>query len=260
MAGPGYDGRRGKVIMTGDKSQLIRDETPDYSVRVSARAKRLQLKVTAWGQVEVVVPRHVAISHAAPFVQKYRKWVQRTLARQRALRDAQPHLETLAPDRLILTALGEEWQVGYVRGSRMRIHAEIEDDGRRLLRIETGDPAVPHVALQCWMQDYARAQLLPWLRKVSEECGLPYARATVRAQKTRWGSCTARGHISLNRHLLFLPQELVRYLFIHELCHTVHLNHSRRYWTLVGRHAPDYAAHEAELRHAARYIPVWACA
>jgi predicted metal-dependent hydrolase len=242
------------------KADMLRvDDALEYSVRVSARAKRLQLKVTAWGQVEVVVPRHVAISHAAPFVLKYRKWLQSTLAAQRALRDTQPALDSLAPDRVTLAALDEEWQVVYVQGSRMRIHAAIEEDGRRLLRIETPDVAAAHLSLQHWMQDYARLRLIPWLRTVSEECRLPFARATVRVQKTRWGSCTARGHISLNRHLLFLPPQLVRYLFIHELCHTVHLNHSRRYWALVSRHAPDYATHEAELRQAALAIPRWAC-
>jgi predicted metal-dependent hydrolase len=58
---------------------------------------------------------------------------------------------------------------------------------------------------------------------------------------------------------LFLPPRLVRYIMVHELCHTVHLNHSRRYWGLVSRFEPDYAACEAELRRAARHIPLWAC-
>jgi len=236
------------------------DDSLEYAVRVSARAKRLQLKVTAWGQVEVVVPRHVSISHAVPFLRKHRQWLQHILATQRALRAAQPALGSLAPDRIHLEGLAEEWQVSYAQGQSARVYAAIEDDGRRLLRVEFTDAAVAYVPLQRWMHDHARLRLIPWLQTVSEECRLPYCRATVRAQKTRWGSCTAFGHISLNRHLLFLPPRLVRYLFIHELCHTVHLNHSRRYWALVSRYAPDYAACEAELRGAARYIPLWACA
>ena len=129
-----------------------------------------------------------------------------------------------------------------------------------MLRIETVADLPPHLSLQAWLHNHARRHLLPWLQTVSEECRLPFARATVRAQKTRWGSCSARGHISLNRHLLFLSPRSVRYLFIHELCHTVHLNHSRRYWSLVGCHAPDYGAREAELRRAAHHVPLWACA
>ena len=147
----------------------------------------------------------------------------------------------------------------HVNGMRPRVRPEIDTDGRRLLRVAVTDDMAMPLALRGWMQGYARQRLLPWLQAVSEECRLPFARATVRAQKTRWGSCTARGHISLNRHLLFLQPQLVRYLFIHELCHTVHLNHSQRYWSLVRRYEPDYAVREAELRQAARHVPLWAC-
>lgn len=261
LADSGYYGCRNKVIMDGDKVEILcGDDALEYAVRVSVRAKRLQLKVTAWGQVEVVVPRHVSISHAVPFLLQHRQWIQHTLATQRALRDAQPALSSLTPDRIHLEGLAEEWQVSYARGQRTRVYAAIEGDGRRMLRVEIAAAAAAYEPLQRWIHDYARLRLIPWLQAVSEECRRPYSRATVRAQKTRWGSCTAAGHINLNRHLLFLPPRLVKYLFIHELCHTVHLNHSRRYWALVSRYAPDFAACEAELRGAARCIPLWACA
>ncbi len=248
-------------MMDGEELDIPRnDETPEYTLRVSARARRLQLKVTPWGKVEVVVPRHVAISHVAPFVQEHRQWLRRTLARVRALHQERPALASLLPERVHFPALGEEWQVNYLPGVKSRVLATTAGDGSRVLQIETISDEPPHLTLQTWLHDHARRHLLPWLRAVSEECGLPFARATVRAQKTRWGSCSARGHISLNRHLLFLQPQSVRYLFIHELCHTVHLNHSRRYWSLVGRHTPDYGAREAELRRAAHLVPLWASA
>jgi len=255
-----YGGRRGKVMMDGGDSDVRHDDDmPEYSLRVSARARRMQLKVTPWGEVEVVVPRHMAISRVPPFVQEHRQWLQRTLARVRALHHERPALVSLLPERVHLAALGEEWRVDYTQGVKSRVTAIVEGEGR-VLQVETVADVSPHLPLQIWLHDHARRHLLPWLQTVSEECRLPFVRATVRAQKTRWGSCSARGHISLNRHLLFLPPQSVRYLFIHELCHTVHLNHSRRYWSLVGRHAPDYGAREAELRRAAHQVPLWACA
>lgn len=245
--------------MDDGKTHIIPDDdTPQYTLRVSMRAKRMQLKVTAWGQVEVVVPRHAAMSQVVPFVRKHRWWLARTLAKLGAMRDGQPTLAATAPESVRLTALDEEWRVIYSRGVRSRLVAAVEPDGRRVLRLAAADDAAARAALRRWLQDYASRRLIPWLQAVSDECGLPFVRATVRAQKTRWGSCSARRHISLNRHLLFLPPPLVRYLFVHELCHTLHLNHSRHYWALVIRHAPDYAAHEAELRRAARFIPWWA--
>ena len=234
-------------------------DLPQYSLRVSLRAKRMQLKVNHWGKVEVVVPRNMSIGHVVPFVNKHRKWLERALAQVRAIRADPPVANPYLPDKVHLSALSEEWEIGYRRGRKPGFYAESWNAERRGLQIETVDGAAAHIALQSWIQDYARQRLLPWLRQMSEECQLPYTRASVRAQRTRWGSCSSRGHISLNRHLLFLPPHLARYIMIHELCHTVHLNHSRRYWALVGRFAPDFEASESELRRAAWHIPIWAC-
>lgn len=234
------------------------NDTLEYSLRVSARAKRMQLKVNPWGKVEVVLPSRMDMSRVAPFVRKHRKWLERTLARLRAMRSDRPALDDVLPDRVHLLALAEDWQVDYAKGSRTRIHAKADGNEQRFLQIDMVEGVSAQVPLQRWIHDVARQRLVPWLQQVSEECSLPFARATVRAQKTRWGSCTSRRHISLNRHLLFLPPQLVRYVLIHELCHTIHLNHSRRYWSLVQRYEPDYATHETELRQAARFIPIWA--
>lgn len=230
------------------------DELPAYTLRVSARAKRLQLRVTAWGEVEVVVPRHVSLARVVPFVREHRSWLKRTLGKMRALQATVP--DATLPQRVTLAALGEEWRVEYLRGARARVSPAVEGDSR-VLRIAAADEGAAHQALRHWLRDYARRHLLPWLETVSAECRLSFARASVRAQRTRWGSCSARGHISLNWQMIFLPPPLVRYLCVHELCHTVHLNHSRRYWALVRRHAPDYPAHEQALRSAARQIPYW---
>ena len=233
-------------------------DLPTYSLRVSTRAKRMHLKINHWGKVEVVVPRNVSLSHVAPFVRQHRKWVEKTLAQMLAMRGEPPSADPL-PDRVQLLALGEDWKIVYRHGATASRYHATDHGGIHNLCVESEDAAVAHMPLQSWVQDYARQRLLPWLRQVSEEYCLPYSRASVRAQKTRWGSCSARGHINLNRHLLFLPPHLVRYIMIHELCHTVHLNHSRRYWALVGRFAPDFQAYETELRQAARHIPLWAC-
>jgi len=112
--------------------------------------------------------------------------------------------------------------------------------------------------LQQWLSMRAKSTLHPWLRQVSDETGLMYRKLCVRAQKTRWGSCSNQKHINLNRALMFLPAELVRYLMIHELSHTVHLNHSRAFWALVARWEPQYKKYEALLNQYSSRIPLWA--
>jgi hypothetical protein len=246
--------------MANDKLEApLYTDLPRYSLRVSVRAKRMQLKVNHWGKVEVVVPRNVSIAHVAPFVYRHRKWLERALAQIQDVRDDPLAANPLSPDKMCLLALGEDWELSYRPGVRSHCRATTGHEGRRCLLIETDDDTAAHLALQSWIHDYARQCLPPWLRRVSEECQLPFTGVSVRAQKTRWGSCSSRGHINLNRHLMFLPPYLVRYIMVHELCHTIHLNHSRRYWAQVGRFVPDFERCESELRLAARYIPLWAC-
>jgi hypothetical protein len=79
----------------------------------------------------------------------------------------------------------------------------------------------------------------------------------VRRQRTRWGSCSRAGTISINACLMFQSPDVVRYLFVHELCHTRHLNHSRSFWRLVARYEPAYEAREAALSQAWRIVPAW---
>ncbi len=82
-------------------------------------------------------------------------------------------------------------------------------------------------------------------------------RVLVRRQRTRWGSCSTRGTISLNCCLLFQRPPVVRYLLIHELVHTRHMNHSHGFWQRVARHCPDYSGLDRELLDGWRRVPSW---
>lgn len=231
---------------------------PIYTLRRSSRAKRLQLKVTSWGEVEVVLPRRLSEASVIPFVRRHRQWLERALEQAQAMREGQPALAVPCPQNVMLPAIAENWVIAYVTGQRRHARVLSPQDRGGELRVRDGEVAAVQRILRAWLHEKARYHLLPWLQTVSEACRLPYGGASIRAQKTRWGSCSARGHISLNRNLLFLPPHLVRYVLIHELCHTVHHNHSGRYWAAVARHAPDFSVLENELRQAARYIPRWA--
>ncbi len=79
----------------------------------------------------------------------------------------------------------------------------------------------------------AKATLPTRVTELAEKFGLKYGRVTIRAARTKWGSCTARGDISLSLYLMTLPEHLRDYIIIHELCHTVHHNHSPRFHALV---------------------------
>ena len=92
------------------------------------------------------------------------------------------------------------------------------------------------------MKNCAGLLLPARLKTLAMEHGFKYCRCTVRDVHSRWGSCTSTGNISLNMHLVILPDRLIDYVLLHELCHTVEMNHSDRFWALLDRcTAPEKA-------------------
>ncbi|VAW87835.1 hypothetical protein MNBD_GAMMA16-338 [hydrothermal vent metagenome] len=229
----------------------LENTLPAYSVRISNRAKYLQLKVSAQSRIEVVVPSGVALHHVPGFVAQHQQWIERTLASIKP----QQCVKIERPNQILLNAVEEQWHVHYQTAKQSKVHMDF-DLSQLTVWGPTEDAQIN--TLRNWLSQHGKSCLIPWLIKVSEELLLPFRKVSVRAQKTRWGSCSAKKHISLNRALLFMSPAAVRYLFIHELCHTKHLNHSVHFWNLVEKYEPEYKTYEGELRCASQVIPAWA--
>jgi hypothetical protein len=231
---------------------------PNYTVRESRRAKHVSLKISVAGSLEVIVPPGFDQKHIPDILQRKQPWIERITQRIQH-RQALVGVETSAelPERITLRAIAETWQVAYqttqIPGIRVVEHPNFNLE----LFGDTADQDTCKVALQRWVSRKARVHLVPWLKSVSKELKLPFEQTLVRKQKTRWGSCSSSKTISVNCKLLFLPNDLVRYVFVHELCHTIHLNHSSKFWNLVGNYEPQYQQLDDTLRDARCYVPLW---
>jgi len=84
--------------------------------------------------------------------------------------------------------------------------------------------------------------------------GVDYGRVTIRSQKTRWGSCSAKGDLNFNCLLLLMPPSVLDYVVVHELCHRKQMNHSPRFWAEVERVIPDYKAAQKWLKDNGRSL------
>lgn len=98
---------------------------------------------------------------------------------------------------------------------------------------------VPDEVKHEFLYEKARIELPSTFREISKELPFKWSRLFIRSQRTKWGTCSSKGNISLNWRLIMCPPNIVRYLVIHELCHTVHMNHSKAYWQLVRSHYPQ---------------------
>lgn len=230
----------------------------DYTVRISRRAKRLQIQINPFSQVQVVLPEGMEPERIPSFLEQHRDWIMKTRARQLVTQAGIPQITTVIPEQIYLRACDTVWHVSYQQAHENHLSTRGRMGERAELLLSASDEYAARHLLQRWLTREAKRHLVPWLASVSQELGLSYSRVSIRAQRTRWGSCSSSGGISLNRALVFLEPELVRYLFVHELCHTVHLNHSRRYWDLVAHHEADFRRHERVLGRATTRIPRWA--
>lgn len=94
----------------------------------------------------------------------------------------------------------------------------------------------------------AKEYLPKRLEELSKICGLSYEKLTITSAQTRFGSCSSKNTISLSCLLMRYPSNAIDYVIIHELCHTVHHNHSKDFWNLVEKYLPDYKLRQNLLR------------
>jgi predicted metal-dependent hydrolase len=116
--------------------------------------------------------------------------------------------------------------------------------GERLL-VPAGD-ARP--AIERFYRRAARAEIAGRLDRATAQVGVRYRDLSIRAQRTRWASCSSTGHMSFNWRLLLAPESVLDYVVWHEVCHLEILDHSARFWALVARRWPGYREDREWLR------------
>ncbi len=196
-----------------------------YSVRRSARARRVRVNVHAHAHVEVVLPTRAPERAAAAAISELRPWIEQRLEEARAT------LARVAARAGTLPYLGETLQVIPEPG-RMRVHRA----GSELL-VPEGDA---RAAIERFYRRSAREEIAPRLDRATRLSGSRYRGLSIRAQRTRWASCSASGAMSFNWRLLLAPERVLDYVVWHEVCHLQILDHSPRFWALLEGYWPGY--------------------
>jgi len=228
------------------------DPAHTWIVRESRRARRLAVRVLHSGRVEVVVPPRTSRLTVEHFVARHRQWIERKRA------EAVRHVgaaEAFPPRTIELSGCGQLWRL-HLAGGRGRLRAR-SAEGLISLHGDASSGRELRQALRRWLLAHAQEVLGSALQACAGELGFRYQRVIVRRQRSRWGSCSARGTISLNCCLLFQRREVLRYLLIHELAHTRHMNHSQRFWACVAEHCAEHRSLDRELLDGWRRVPAW---
>src|SRR3954467_12507710 len=216
----------------------------DYPIRRSDRARRARINVSADG-VEVVVPRRMALRHVTPFVEQKRPWIERTLRR---IREAEEAAAVRLVDGGSVPYLGEVLPLRVrVEPGRVRSFVALRA-GTLHVAVPSSDTSAVRDALEAWYRRRAREEVAWRLDDACARAGTSYTRLSIRAQRTRWASCSSNGAMSFNWRLLLAPAEILDYVVEHEVAHIEVLDHSDRFWRLLGSRVPGYREHERWLR------------
>jgi len=227
---------------------VVRDRTLAYRVRISPRARAWSLTIHPDAGLIVVLPPRARVD-PTDLLHAKADWILR-------------HLDRLALRPLpARTALEHGSAVPYLGGALRIEVAALEGvataveaaDG--VLRIRAAPHRPLRAVVEAWYRARADAVIAERLEAVNASLGYRYARVTIRDQKTRWGSCSARGNLAFSWRLVMAPIAIIDYVVAHELVHLVVLSHSPAFWARVAAIDPAHRAHRRWLRdHGPRLV------
>lgn len=178
-------------------------EIGEVSYVKNRRAKHLSIRINQQGELRVTIPAYVSMRRAEAFLMTRKQWIR---AKLREINSAAGHFRKPVLGELI-----------HIRGKQIKIELQQKE-------------ASAEEALWGILLKEARAYLPGRVDLLAETFGLKYSGLKIRRMKTRWGSCTAKNSINLNSWLMMLPEHLSDYVILHELVHTLHRDHSKKFW------------------------------
>lgn len=217
----------------------------DYELRQAA-GRRLAMSIDERG-LRVGAPRHLTLLAIESFVQENADWVLRKLD-EHARRDRPRHLTVR--DGVVLPVLGLEMPVQVVVGGN-RIHWR--DDA--LVLAARADADLNRLASRA-LQDRALAHYRQRGEHFAGRLGRPQPPLGLTGARTRWGSCSSRTGIRIHWRLIHLPPAFADYVIAHEFAHLLEMNHSPRFWAVVGELFPDWRRVRGELKRRAASLPI----
>ncbi len=208
-----------------------------YTVRVSRRVRGARLSIGPATGLVITVPPGAGPDDVDRVIRRHQGWIARQFER---LAQVARQVPRRWPYGATLPYLGQEYRV-MVQPAGAQTGVQLQPSEQLLL------VSVPRLTVGCArraLTQWYGQQALHWGTQQAthwaQVLGVTYQRLSIRDQRSRWGSCSASGAVSLNYRLVMAPLSVLNYVVIHELAHVRQLNHSRRFWDLVARHCPTY--------------------
>jgi predicted metal-dependent hydrolase len=210
--------------------QIIKiGQEPDsiaVNLRVSLRTKRISIRISANKGVELVVPKKFNYERAHDFLISKQYWIKRQLSK---------HVPSQSISSNDIPIFGKMYQIVLVKDALIPVSLEEES----ILVLENQAPIVM-MDLKFFLRSKLKEEVITYADKISQLLKVKYQKISIKDTSSRWGSCSIRGNLTFAWRLVFAPKFVMEYVVIHELCHLIEMNHSKRFWKLVSSVCPDY--------------------
>ena len=228
-----------------------------YRVRTSQRAKRISVRYSLSGGLELVYPPGLRQPDPAALLHERRDWILSAIDRFSDAQAKLPQRQYREGEAFLFR--GECYRLKLEKDPlRRRVTAHLSDNALKIIWPESApkdDVELIRGAVESFYRIQAKQYLPPRVRELAERHGFTYGKLRIKNQKTRWGSCSSKGNINLNLRLMMAPDAAIDYVIIHELCHLRELHHNAAFWTLVESYCPDFSHWKAWFKeHGPRLI------
>ena len=220
-----------KTVMSPKEHINVYPNIGKVSYKRNLRAKRLSIRIKNTGEVKVTIPSVLSFNAAENFVLSKASWIVEKLV----------EIET-QKQPIIQNGFNTRYHsLRFIPGDYTNIKVKYNKPYIDIIYPSTID--IEHKSTQTAAKKgielayrvEAKEYLPQKLDDMAALKGFKYNKLTIRNSLTRWGSCSSKNNISLSLHLMKLPDELIDYILLHELCHTVQKNHGQKFWELLDR-------------------------
>lgn len=237
------------------KQQILLDGVVvDYKLVKNAKSRTIRITVGHDG-VKVTVPIHYSHHLVENFLKEKSNWVLKALTEIKKKKQNIPKIK----DQSVIPLLGKEKTIRINKSTQLRTKVSLEGSA---LVINCGSPVAnspgktdqeklehtAKTALKKYLIEKSSKHLIERTAELASKMQVKYGTITIREQKSRWGSCSPQNNLNYNWKLIFYPPAVVDYVIIHELSHTVHHNHSSRFYSMVEKFCPDYRSLRRQLK------------
>ena len=223
------------------KTFIIKGRAVDCEIKRSRR-KTVAIYVYPDSRVEIRVPLLYNVNNVEPFLIKHSRWLFNRL-------DAKGD-NAVVPKRFV------DGELHYFLGKQYPIKVNVSSKNSVVFKddviyISTKSLELVERLLDRWYLEQAKRvyqEIATPLIRQMEEYNVAPTTFAIKKMKTRWGSCSRKGNISLNLHLIKLSEQCIKEVILHELCHLVHFNHSKEFYALMTVEMPDWKKWKKELK------------